>query len=180
MLKVKENDTTYVCRYYQAKGPLIRWETYKNEALSIANGTFAWYNISGNIDSMVTYNNNNRTGTLNYYNSINSNENTNSYDSPSEFRGGVRGWSEFLSQNLIPPERFNSIVGPNSKGTAILIFTVAKDGKVINPFIYKSVKWSFDDEVLRIIKKSPKWVPALKNGEPVSHLQKQSITLKSF
>jgi hypothetical protein len=49
---VKENDTTYVCRYYNKTGPLVKWETYYDQDLSIPNGRFAWYNAKGMLDSM--------------------------------------------------------------------------------------------------------------------------------
>ncbi len=52
MHRLKENDTTYVCRFYQNKGPMVKCETYKDENLEIPHGRFAWYNQSGNIDSM--------------------------------------------------------------------------------------------------------------------------------
>jgi len=52
MHAVKENDTTYICRYYRKTGPMIKWETYKDEKLEIPNGRFAWYNAKGKLDSM--------------------------------------------------------------------------------------------------------------------------------
>lgn len=52
MHRVKENDTTYVCRFYQNKGPMVKCETYKDENLEIPHGRFAWYNRLGNIDSI--------------------------------------------------------------------------------------------------------------------------------
>jgi hypothetical protein len=49
--RIIENDTTIVCRYYQAEGPLIRWETFYDSTLTIPNGRFAWYNKKGDLDS---------------------------------------------------------------------------------------------------------------------------------
>ena len=47
----KESDTAYVVRTYNPSGPMIRQEMFKDAQLSIANGRFAWYNKTGNIDS---------------------------------------------------------------------------------------------------------------------------------
>ncbi len=55
MHKVKENDTTYVCRYYQTKGPIVQWETYKDDKQTTAHGLFAWYNTEGKLDSLGYY-----------------------------------------------------------------------------------------------------------------------------
>jgi protein TonB len=57
MYKLRENDTTYSCRFYNKSGPMIRCETYRDQELQIPHGRFAWYNSSGHIDStgMVSY-----------------------------------------------------------------------------------------------------------------------------
>lgn len=51
MHKVKENDSTYICRYYQKTGPMVKCESYKDDTLTIPNGRFAWYNSDGRLDS---------------------------------------------------------------------------------------------------------------------------------
>lgn len=62
MHRVKENDTTYVCRFYRNKGPMVKCETYKDENLQIPHGRFAWYNQSGTIDSMGMVSNGKKDG----------------------------------------------------------------------------------------------------------------------
>lgn len=47
----KVDDTTYIARLYQAKGPMIAQETFKDSALTIPNGLFCWYDKEGRIDS---------------------------------------------------------------------------------------------------------------------------------
>lgn len=54
MHQVKENDTVYICRYYRKEGPMVKWETYRDSALEIPNGRFAWYNEKGRLDSLGT------------------------------------------------------------------------------------------------------------------------------
>lgn len=51
MHKIKDDDTTYICRFFQKNGPMIRWETYYDKNLDIPNGRFAWYNNSGGLNS---------------------------------------------------------------------------------------------------------------------------------
>jgi len=48
---MKLNDTTYICRYYNAAGPMIRQESFKDSNLTIASGRFCWYNNQGMLDS---------------------------------------------------------------------------------------------------------------------------------
>jgi hypothetical protein len=49
------NDTTHICRFYQMNGPMIQMETYRDTALDIRHGLFAWYNLRGDLDSMGTF-----------------------------------------------------------------------------------------------------------------------------
>ncbi len=48
------NDTTYLSRYYNFKGPMLRQESYKDSNLTIPNGRFCWYNNKGFLDSTGT------------------------------------------------------------------------------------------------------------------------------
>jgi protein TonB len=48
----KENDSTYISRYYTKAGPMVKWETYKDQDMEIPNGKFAYYNAKGTVDSM--------------------------------------------------------------------------------------------------------------------------------
>lgn len=49
---IQEDDSTFSCRYYFTEGPLIKIETFKDSALEIPHGLFAWYNKNGDLDSM--------------------------------------------------------------------------------------------------------------------------------
>lgn len=47
----KENDGSWSSRYYHINGPMISMETYADEKLTMPKGRFAWYNVSGKLDS---------------------------------------------------------------------------------------------------------------------------------
>jgi protein TonB len=52
MYLTKEDDTTYLCKYYNKYGVALNYETYKDSSLNIPNGLFTWYNSKGFIDSV--------------------------------------------------------------------------------------------------------------------------------
>jgi hypothetical protein len=55
LLQMKNaNDTTFICRYYNVYGPMIKQESFLDSTLSVPNGEFAWYNSRGAIDSEAT------------------------------------------------------------------------------------------------------------------------------
>lgn len=49
---VKDNDSAYICRYYNKYGPMAKQESFKDEQLTIPNGLFCWYNKDGYLDSI--------------------------------------------------------------------------------------------------------------------------------
>jgi protein TonB len=52
-------------------------------------------------------------------------------------------------------------------GRVIVGFTVEKDGKLSDFKVEKSLGTKFDTEALRVLKKSPKWIPGRLKGKPV-------------
>ena len=53
---------------------------------------------------------------------------------------------------------------------------MAEDGSVTRFQVEKSAGTAFDEEVIRVLKKMPKWAPALKAGQPVSVSFTQPVT----
>ena len=218
---IKENDTTYVCRYYNKNGPLVKWETFYDQDLSIPNGRFAWYNDQGRLDSTgITYRGkkdrtweylfddssrafikkeynkgkflwqeNYVTNTIQYANgSIDSMNRkgsvTNGFSridttdviQPAEFKGGLKGWANFLANNLTPPDPELLRLFQDNRAKVGVSFTVSGEGKIADIFIFESAEWSLDLESIRVIRKGRDWRPAKKNGKPVEFNHKQSIS----
>lgn len=81
-----------------------------------------------------------------------------------EFPGGVKALRKFLERNLTNPTEMTEgemvavhvkfVVGYDGK---LQKFTVIKDGGVI-----------FNNEVIRVLKKMPQWIPGKSNGKNVA------------
>ena len=124
MDKVRENDTTYVCRYYQKIGPLVKWETYKDSSLSIPHGIWAWYNTNGDIDSTGEFSDGKRDKYWRY----GIVENSGIYASAEYNKGRVIKQTNFLTRKVISNgtesdlnESTISISLPINGGTGALI-----------------------------------------------------------
>ncbi len=85
-----------------------------------------------------------------------------------EFPGGPEALKRFLAKNLSTP----SDLEDGEKKTVQIRFKVDKDGAVNTFEIITSGGNEFDNEVVRVCKKMPRWVPALQNGihVPVSYV----------
>jgi periplasmic protein TonB len=85
-----------------------------------------------------------------------------------EFPGGTEALKRFLAKNLTTP----SDLEDGERKTVHIRFKVDKDGAVNTFEIVTSGGNEFDNEVVRVCKKMPRWIPALQNGinVPVSYV----------
>ena len=94
-----------------------------------------------------------------------------SYSAP-EFPGGAEAWLRFLSRHLQAPDA----LGQGEKKSVIIRFLVSASGSITQFEVLQSGGAVFDNEVIRVLKKMPKWKPALENGIPVSKTFTQPVT----
>jgi protein TonB len=87
-----------------------------------------------------------------------------SAESMPEFPGGQAAFMRFLSKNLHVPE---NALDPGQKIKVLVRFVVGKDGELSNMEFLQTGGEVFEQEVLRVIKKMPKWKPGIQNGEKV-------------
>jgi protein TonB len=79
-----------------------------------------------------------------------------------EFPGGEEALFKFLKRNLRFP-RFEE----NNSSTVFVAFIIETDGQIGPISILKSGGISFDEEVIRVVSKMPKWKPGKNEGENV-------------
>lgn len=89
------------------------------------------------------------------------------------FKGGIQKFYEYVGYSVRYPA---DAAKERIDGTVTVGFTVEKDGGVAEVEVKKSVYPSLDDEAKRVVKASPKWIPATQRGVPVR--VKYAIPLK--
>jgi len=89
-----------------------------------------------------------------------------------EFPGGRQAWANFLNRHLQTPDDLAS----GEKKVVLISFLVDTDGTVTGFKVVQSGGQAFDNEVIRVLKKMPKWKPAIQNGHPVSVPFTQPVT----
>jgi protein TonB len=75
-----------------------------------------------------------------------------------DFPGGISKFYQFIGQNFNIPEK-----GENS-GKIYLSFIVETDGKITNIKLLRGINPEMNQEAMRVMKLSPKWIPG-KIGE---------------
>ncbi len=88
------------------------------------------------------------------------------------FPGGMQAWLAFLNRHLRVPEEMEA----GEKKTALIRFHVAEDGSVTGFQVLQTAGAPFDNEVIRVLKKMPNWMPATKGGQPVAVGFTQAVT----
>lgn len=93
------------------------------------------------------------------------------------FPGGNNGWMRFLQKNLDGGVMIrNGATG--GQGTVIVQFVVEKDGTLSNMKALTDIGYGTEKEVLRILRQSPKWIPAKRYGRVVKAYRKQPVTFQ--
>lgn len=93
-----------------------------------------------------------------------------------EFPGGAGAWSAFLGRHLSVPDE----LGAGERRTVQVRFWVGEDGSVTRLEVVQSAGAAFDNEVIRVLKKMPKWKPAIQNGHPVAVTFTQPVTFQAL
>lgn len=97
------------------------------------------------------------------------------FERAAEFPNGGKGWQEFLSKNMRYPDM---AISRRIQGVVRIQFIVNKDGTIGEFKILSSPDESLSDEVLRFMKKSPKWKPAIQYNQPVIYRHMQAVTFR--
>jgi TonB family protein len=94
-------------------------------------------------------------------------------EKPAGFPGGINAWRKYLERNLDYPK---DAVNNNIQGVVRIQFNIEKDGSVSDVKVASSPHEILSNEGMRLIKKSPKWQPALQYNRAVIYRHIQSIT----
>ncbi|MBB4801347.1 hypothetical protein HNP37_001408 [Flavobacterium nitrogenifigens] len=89
-----------------------------------------------------------------------------------EFEGGLKKFQKFISNNTRYPDEELQV-----KGTVEVNYIVEKDGTLSNINVTKDIGYDTGAEAIRVLKKSPKWIPGTHNHRLVRVLYYLSIPI---
>ncbi|KRD12939.1 hypothetical protein ASE21_03280 [Flavobacterium sp. Root901] len=85
-----------------------------------------------------------------------------SVDAKPYFEGGINKFQKFIRNNYYYPDEW-----PVINGTVETNFIVEKDSTISDISITKDAGYETGKEAIRILKKSPRWIPGIYNHKPV-------------
>ena len=90
-----------------------------------------------------------------------------------KFPGGIKKFYKFLQNNLrYPAEAFKK----NIQGNVFITFIVEKDGSLTDIKVVHGIGGGCDEEAVRVMKMSPKWIPGTQNSHTVRVFYTTSIS----
>jgi protein TonB len=81
-----------------------------------------------------------------------------------QFPGGKEAFAKFLTKNLITPGELET----GEKKAVLVRFRVDTDGSISKTEVVQSDGEDYSREVVRVLSKMPKWIPAMQNGTKVA------------
>ncbi len=82
-------------------------------------------------------------------------------DKKPDFPGGIKEFYNFIGKNFNVPEE------KDLNGKVFIKFIIETDGSLTNFEILRDIGHGTGEEAIRVLKLSPKWIPAEKDGKPV-------------
>lgn len=92
-----------------------------------------------------------------------------------EFPGGLQGWARYLQRSLNHNKPIQNNA-PAGAYTVILQFIIDTDGSIIDIRPLTKYGYGMEEEVERVLRKGPKWIPAEQFGAKVKAYRKQPVT----
>jgi protein TonB len=100
------------------------------------------------------------------------------YDSvnvAASFPGGKMAWLRYLQKNLNPTVPIDN-GADKGKYPVVIKFIVTSEGALKDFKPETNFGYGMEDEIVRILKLSPNWIPAKRNGVDVSSFVRQTQT----
>ncbi len=95
-------------------------------------------------------------------------------ENQASFIGGVLAWQKFIQTNLKADVPANN-GAPAGKYQVLVRFTIEKDGSLSDFVLENNPGYGTGEEVIRLLKTSPKWKPAIQSGIKVKAIYRQPI-----
>jgi periplasmic protein TonB len=188
---------------YKIGAPLEKVRNYSDSLLKVLNGPYYEYTLAGAISKRGYYENNLKERSWYSYDDTakvileekyekgiliktinpdtvkNKSLKDDKYDHVDKeaiYKKSDKDWINYLSKNL------NAELGNKSvKGGQVRVgFTVDTSGKCVDIYLRRSVEFVLDEEVIRVIEKSPLWNPAIQYGKKVRAFRVQPITFSRY
>lgn len=90
-------------------------------------------------------------------------------------KGGMAAFYEYVGKEFEYPRQAREL---NIEGKVFVQFVIEKDGSISGTQVVRGIGAGCDEEAIRVVKNSPKWMPGKQRGKPVRVRMVLPITFK--
>jgi antitoxin component YwqK of YwqJK toxin-antitoxin module len=137
-------------------------------------GKWQYFHSNGQLASLETYNNGQLVDKEYFDEKGNKQSDTTNRDREASFPGGLAAWQKYLQKNLYFPSQYK--LTNTDEAVVMVRFAVNEDGSVSEPAVTISLHPDFDKIALDVIRRSPKWQPAISHNRKIKEYHSQPIT----
>lgn len=137
-------------------------------------GPWQYFHNNGKLAALEKYHQGNLLSRIYYDEQGEEMKDTANRDRDASFKGNEYKWRNYLENNLEFPRNVKLV--NTDIITVVIIATIDEDGNIEDAYVETPFDPLFDDEALRVMKKSPKWMPAIRYNRRVKMRIRQAIS----
>lgn len=137
-------------------------------------GTWLYFHKNGNKAAKELYDAGKLLSRIYYNEKEEEEKDTANKNRDPSFPGGPEGWKKFMLKKMYFPDQYQLV---NTDAVTVVVNAVIdEEGNVTEPYVSIPFSPAFDKIALIIFKKSPQWIPAIRNNRKVKMGIRQPIT----
>jgi antitoxin component YwqK of YwqJK toxin-antitoxin module len=137
------------------------------------NGVWKYYHKNGPVSAIESYNSNKLISRKFFTDKNKEMTDTTNNDRDALFKDDMENWKKYLEKKLYFPANY---VFKNTDNLVVVVnFTITENGSIEDAFVSVPLLPEFDKIALSVIKKSPKWSPAIEYNRKVKKVFNQPI-----
>lgn len=113
------------------------------------------------------------SGSVKY--AVDNSGNPDEVDTLPEYIGGIDNARKYIGERVEYPV---SAIENDIEGTIVVTFDIERDGSVTDIKIDRGLGYGLDEEVIRVMTRMPKWIPAKLNGKNVQYKMRLPLSFK--
>ncbi len=141
-------------------------------------GKWKYFHKNGNVSSIEIYNESKLVNKQYFNEKGELLADTTNTDRHAQFKEGIEAWLKYISDHLYFPSAYKIVNADVAK--VVVTFTVNENGDIENIFTSTPFDKRFDVIAENVIKKSPKWIPAIQHNRYVKEVRNQPVTFQNY
>jgi antitoxin component YwqK of YwqJK toxin-antitoxin module len=139
-------------------------------------GPWQFFHKNGNNAALEKYRNDVLLSRIYYNENGTPLPDTSNKDRDAEFKGGEQKWRDFLEDNLQFPDDVELV--NTDVITVVIEATIDEEGMISDVYVTVPFDPKFDNEAVRVMKRSPKWLPRIRHNRRVKEYIRQPISFR--